>query len=48
MQGSLARTTREDVFVCCDSTVENEFVVGCLFAVSIFCDSTEFDHHIFL
>ena len=36
-------------FVRDDSIVEKEFVFCyCLFAVSIFCDSTEFEHHISL
>ena len=43
---SRANYSRRCVFVGGDSTVENEFVGGyCLFAVSIFCDSTEFEHH---
>ena len=46
---SRAKYSRRCVFVRGDSTVENEFVVCyCLFAVSIFCDSTEFEHHISL
>ena len=45
VQRSLARTTRFD----CDSIVEKEFVFCyCLFAVSIFGDSTAFGHHISL
>ena len=45
VQGSRART----IFVRDDSIVEKEFVFCyCLFAVSIFCDSTEFEHHISL
>ena len=54
VQRSLARTsarsTREYVFLCCgDSIVEKEFVFCyCLFAVSIFGDRTEFEHHISL
>ena len=36
-------------FVRGDSIVEKEFVFCyCLFAVSIFCDSTEFEYHISL
>jgi len=43
---SHANYSRRCVLVGGDSTVENEFVGGyCLFAVSIFCDSTEFEHH---
>ena len=48
---SLARTTRDYVFflVRGDSIVEREFVFCyCLFAVNIFGESTEFEHHISL
>ena len=50
MQGSCWRTTQEYVFfVRGDSIVEKEFVFCyCLLAVSIFYDSTEFEHHISL
>ena len=50
VQGSRARTTRKHVFsVRGDSIVEKEFVYCyCLFAVSIFCDSTKFECHMFL
>ena len=50
VQRSLARTTREYVFfVCGDSIVEKEFAFSyCLFAVSIFGNSTAFGHHISL
>ena len=49
VQRSLARTTREYVFfVRGDSIVEKEFVFCCLFAVSIFGDSTAFGHHLSL
>ena len=50
VQRSLARTTREYVFfVRGDSIVEKELVFCyCLFAVSIFGDSTAFGHHISL
>ena len=50
VQGSRARTTRKYVFsVRGDSIVEKEFVFCyCSFAVSIYCDSTEFDYNISL
>jgi len=50
VQGSRARTTRKYVFsVLGNSIVEKEFVYCyCLFAVSIFCDSTKFECHMFL
>ena len=50
VQRSLARTTREYLFFARgDSIVEKEFVFCyCLFAVSIFGDSTAFGHHISL
>ena len=44
-----ARTREYAFFVRGDSIVEKEFVFcHCLFAVSIFGDSTEFEHHISL
>ena len=50
VQGTRARTTREYVFfVRGYSIVEKDFVFCyCSFAVSIFCDSTEFEYHISL
>jgi len=50
VQGTRARTTRECLFfVRGFSIVEKEFVFCyCLFAVSIFCDSTAFEYHISL
>ena len=47
VQGSRAQTTREDVFLFVVTRLwkMNSLLV---IAVSIFCDSTEFEHHISL
>jgi len=47
VQGS--RALEKMFFVRDDAIVEKEFIFCyCLFAVRIFCDSTEFEHHISL
>ena len=50
VQGTRVRTTREYVFFIRGYSVgEKEFIFCyCLFTVSIFCDSAEFEYHISL